>query len=162
MRFRTERRQRRERREPRSPSNVALPSVAAIVRPDLSRARLGRAIEKNGAPGVDAQSPSERWVADCARTQARLCRFGSLFGHENHRHHRTVAATVFCLCLLLAGCPGPKFNPPPSASPSPTPSLPLLRRLLLPRRLPRCRKRSFLIHIKRWLAFLAESKSMPR
>ena len=26
-------------------------------------------------------------------------------------------------CLLLAGCPGPKFNPPPSASPSPTPSL---------------------------------------
>src|ERR1700722_18438219 len=122
MRFRTERRQRRERREPRSPSNVALPSVAAIVRPDLSRARLGRAIEKNGAPGVDAQSPSERWVADCARTQARLCRFGSLFGHENHRHHRTVAATVFCLCLLLAGCPGPKFNPPPSASPSPTPS----------------------------------------
>ena len=26
------------------------------------------------------------------------------------------------LCLLLAGCPGPKFNPPPSVSPSPTPS----------------------------------------
>src|SRR5580700_3768704 len=26
------------------------------------------------------------------------------------------------ICLLLAGCPGPKFNPPPSVSPSPTPS----------------------------------------
>ena len=26
------------------------------------------------------------------------------------------------ICLFLAGCPGPKFNPPPSVSPSPTPS----------------------------------------
>ena len=25
-------------------------------------------------------------------------------------------------CILLAGCPGPKFNPPPSVTPSPTPS----------------------------------------
>jgi hypothetical protein len=122
MRFRTERRQRRERREPRSPSNVALPSVAAIVPLDLSQARLDRGIEENGAPDLDAQSPSERWNGDCARSQDRLCRFGSMFGGENHRHHRTVAATVFCLCILFTGCPGPKFNPPPSVSPSPTPS----------------------------------------
>ena len=25
-------------------------------------------------------------------------------------------------CILLAGCPGPKFNPPPSVTPSPTPT----------------------------------------
>ena len=35
------------------------------------------------------------------------------------------ALTAFltvCLCILLAGCPGPKFNPPPSVTPSPTPT----------------------------------------
>jgi hypothetical protein len=32
-------------------------------------------------------------------------------------------SALLLTCLLLAGCPGPKFNPPPSASPSPTPSL---------------------------------------
>src|ERR1700743_299225 len=30
------------------------------------------------------------------------------------------AVLAFCLCILLAGCPGPKFNPPPAATPSPT------------------------------------------
>lgn len=120
MRFRTERRQRRERREPRSPSNVALPPVAAIVRRDLSRARIDRVIEENGAPGLDPQSPSARGDGDCARSQERLCRFGSMFGGRNQRLHRTVAATV--LCLFLTSCPGPKFNPPPSVSPSATPS----------------------------------------
>jgi hypothetical protein len=30
--------------------------------------------------------------------------------------------TFLLVCILLAGCPGPKFNPPPPASPSPTPS----------------------------------------
>jgi len=33
------------------------------------------------------------------------------------------ALTAFltvCLCILLVGCPGPKFNPPPSVTPSPT------------------------------------------
>jgi hypothetical protein len=29
---------------------------------------------------------------------------------------------VLLFCILLAGCPGPKFNPPPSATPSPTPT----------------------------------------
>jgi hypothetical protein len=29
---------------------------------------------------------------------------------------------LFVSCTLLAGCPGPKFNPPPSVTPSPTPT----------------------------------------
>jgi Fungal chitosanase of glycosyl hydrolase group 75 len=32
------------------------------------------------------------------------------------------ALLTVCLCILLAGCPGPKFNPPPSVTPSPTPT----------------------------------------
>src|ERR1700758_3035895 len=32
------------------------------------------------------------------------------------------AFLTVCLCILLAGCPGPKFNPPPSVTPSPTPT----------------------------------------
>jgi hypothetical protein len=31
-------------------------------------------------------------------------------------------ATLLLTCILLAGCPGPKFNPPPSVSPSPSPT----------------------------------------
>jgi hypothetical protein len=33
-----------------------------------------------------------------------------------------LAGALLLICLFLAGCPGPKFNPPPSVSPSPTPS----------------------------------------
>jgi len=32
------------------------------------------------------------------------------------------AGLALLTCLLLAGCPGPKFNPPPSVTPSPTPT----------------------------------------
>jgi glycosyl hydrolase group 75 (putative chitosanase) len=31
-------------------------------------------------------------------------------------------APLLLTCILLAGCPGPKFNPPPSVTPSPTPT----------------------------------------
>jgi hypothetical protein len=30
--------------------------------------------------------------------------------------------TLLLVCILLTGCPGPRFNPPPSVSPSPTPT----------------------------------------
>jgi hypothetical protein len=33
-----------------------------------------------------------------------------------------LAGPLFLTCILLAGCPGPKFNPPPSVTPSPTPT----------------------------------------
>lgn len=33
-----------------------------------------------------------------------------------------VVGSLLLICILLAGCPGPKFNPPPSVTPSPTPT----------------------------------------
>jgi hypothetical protein len=131
MRFLAERRQRRDRRERRERQNlsdIAPLAVAATVPQDLSLARLDRGFEVTDAPNLNAQSPSERWDGDCARSRDRLSRFGSTRStRQRHRPNRTVAATglsflVFWLCLFLAGCPGPKFNPPPSVSPTPSPT----------------------------------------
>jgi hypothetical protein len=33
-----------------------------------------------------------------------------------------LAGPLLLICIFVAGCPGPKFNPPPSVSPSPTPT----------------------------------------
>jgi len=33
-----------------------------------------------------------------------------------------LAGPLLLICLFLAGCPGPKFNPPPSVSPTPSPT----------------------------------------
>src|SRR5580692_1173529 len=33
---------------------------------------------------------------------------------------------LLLICIFVTGCPGPKFNPPPSVSPSPTPTATLI------------------------------------
>ncbi len=47
---------------------------------------------------------------------ARIRRGGSVAGGSIGK------LPLLLACIFLAGCPGPKFNPPPSVSPTPTPS----------------------------------------
>src|SRR5580704_17466254 len=54
------------------------------------------------------------------RPRRRRCAWGN--GLPEYWSIGKLTGPLLLACIFLAGCPGPKFNPPPSVSPPPTPS----------------------------------------